>query len=600
MSESNPHSEVIAHRPQIQNLFDKDFSNQDIRGKDFSNVAIQSASFRKVKAGLSPMYQIGLHVLVVFLSMMVGIIAAYTGTLSAMSIFANHIDNLVYTLLLLILFSFVFAIVLWRGIDAVLATGTVVIASIAIVAMSFIANEKGEIAVSVFFALYFLAGSISAVFNFSLSTAIAKMLASQKAFFLSLFFGVLGVIYGSILGVGSKSSDWAYPVSIAFGLVALALGTYVGQQAMRGNPKYLLIRTITLALYAKGGTSFRGADLTDADFTGASLEGADFRGAILTRTCWSQAKNLDLALTEGTYLANPYIRQLVVKKDTSNLPVFDYMNLREVNLADANLQGASFIGTDLSQATLANADLTGAILATAQLYQTDLSAATLTGANIQDWGISTETKLGGVHCDHIFMRLPTDADPDVCRKPDNKKESFKPGDFADFISPIVKTLELYKEQYVDMRKVSETFKTLDLFHHGVVDPSATAVALQQLAERYPEAGLEVIFLEGQGNEKIHVQARVRGNVDRSKMSADFPEIIEQVELLPLSEVENSLGALVDNKLGQYYQKLLEKLVEQPNYYMVQNNYDNSKGSQMKVEDGTAYVGGSIHINDENK
>jgi uncharacterized protein YjbI with pentapeptide repeats len=447
----------------------------------------------------------------------------------------------------------------------------------------------------------------------SIAIALTKAISSQKAFLLTLFFGLLGIVWGSFLGVGEKSSDWGYATAIAFGLVTLGVGTYAGRQAMYGDQKYLLIRTITLALYARGGTSFRGANLTDADFTGASLEGADFRGAILTRTCWNQAKNLDRALTEGTYLANPYIRQLVVKKDISNLPIFDHMDLHDVNLAGANLQGASFIGTDLSQATLANADLTGAFLATAQLYQTDLSEATLTGVNVQDWGISTETKLKGVHCGHIFMRLPTDDDPDVCRKPDNKKESFKPGDFADFISPIVRTLALYKEQYVDMRKVSESFKTLDLFHHGVVDPSATAVALQQLAERYPEAGLEVVSFEGRGNEKIHVQARVTGNVDRSKMSAEFPEIYKQVELMPTGEFQNLLAALrVNNEFLQNREKLLEKLVQQPTYYIegnvgsligqsstVQNNYDNAKGWQTEVEDGTVSIG-EIQVNNQNK
>jgi uncharacterized protein YjbI with pentapeptide repeats len=110
------------------------------------------------------------------------------------------------------------------------------------------------------------------------------------------------------------------------------------------------------------------------------------------------------------------------------------LNLRELNLRDANLQDASLIGTDLSDATLQNANLSGAKLAQAQLYQANLNEACLTGAYIETWGISTETKLEDIKCEYVYMRLPTKDDPDPCRKPDNRQETFKPGDFADFIS----------------------------------------------------------------------------------------------------------------------------------------------------------------------
>lgn len=592
MSEFWSHSKENDRCLLRQSDLGADFNGKDIRGKDFSNTTLQNASFHGAIAGLSPTWKIGLYLLVAFLSIIVGVIAAYAGALATAptseALNGDLTYNFSYVTVSLTLSSFVFAIVLLRGIDSALAVGSVVVVSIAIAAMAVIPNEIAQNTVSVLFAALAVAGSLAAVFNMSVCIAIVKTLASRQAFILSLLFAALGILLGSLLGVGKESSDLAYVASIVFGLATLAIGTYAGRQAMRGNGKYSLVCAIALAVYAKGGTSFRGADLTNADFTEAMLEGADFRGAILTRCCWFHAKNLNRARTGGTYLSNPDIRQLVVEKDASNLPMFNYLDLRDVNLAGAKLQRASFIGTDLSQATLAHADLSGAKLAKAQLYQTDLSEAILTGANIQDWGISTETKLDNVHCDFVYMRLPTEDDLDACRKPDNKHETFQPGDFADFISPIIKTLELYREQHIDMRRLSGTFKTLDLFHHGGIDPSAAAVALQQLAESYPEAGLEVVVLEGRGNEKVRLQARVAGDVDRSKLSAEYFAKYEQVKSLPYTDLQELLAAMAEkDERIQSYERLLENALRQPRFYVetyqnegstVMSNIDSSKGN----------------------
>jgi hypothetical protein len=76
------------------------------------------------------------------------------------------------------------------------------------------------------------------------------------------------------------------------------------------------------------------------------------------------------------------------------------------------------------------------------------------------------------------MRLPTKLNPDPLRKPDNREEVFKDGDFADFIQPIV--------------------DTLDLYHNQGVDPRAIAIAFKQLAENNPEADLRIVGMEVRG------------------------------------------------------------------------------------------------------
>ncbi|MGB5687285.1 MAG: pentapeptide repeat-containing protein, partial [Candidatus Electrothrix sp.] len=203
---------------------------------------------------------------------------------------------------------------------------------------------------------------------------------------------------------------------------------------------------------------------------------------------------------------------------------------------------ASFIGADLTGATLRNADLTGAKLVRTQLYGVDLTGACLTGAFIQDWAIATDTLLDDIKCDYVYMRLPTQDNPEVWRKPDNRDEMFKEGDFSDFIAPIIKTLDLYTKQHVDPRHMA---KNLDFYHHKGIDPSAAAVALKQLAEQYPEAGLEVVALEGRGKEKVKLQAVVAGSADLSQLSAEYSEHYNRISALPYKDVQALLAGIAE-------------------------------------------------------
>jgi uncharacterized protein YjbI with pentapeptide repeats len=361
----------------------------------------------------------------------------------------------------------------------------------------------------------------------------------------ALLMAVLGALEALQLDQITPISEWlVLSIAGAITVISLGLSAYIGFRVIAEDRKYFLIRTLAVTLSSLGGTQFRGTDLTDADFTQATLKSADFRKATLKRTCWFQVQKLDRARLEGTYLENFHVRQLAVSKDGRNQN-YDRLDLRGLNLKNAKLQDASFSGADLSEATLYNANLSDTKLVQAQLYKADLTDACLTGAYIQDWGISTDTRLEGAKCDYIFMRLPTRDDPDACRKPDNKNEFFKEGDFSDFIAPIVKTLDLYRQQNVDPRRMASTLRTLDLFHHEGVDPSAAAIALKQLAEQYPEAGIEVVALEGRGEEKIRLQARVTGESDRSRLSAEYFEKYQEIASLPYSDLQSLLAAMAE-------------------------------------------------------
>jgi len=156
------------------------------------------------------------------------------------------------------------------------------------------------------------------------------------------------------------------------------------------------------------------------------------------------------------------------------------------------------------------------------------------------------------------MQLPSEQDPDPCRKPDDKTKNFEEGDFADFIAPIIKTLDLYRTQNIDPRHIDIKFKTLDLLHYNGIDPSAAALALKQVAENNPDAELEVVALEGRGSEKVRLQTVVSGNTNRSELYKEYFERYDQIKSLPYSDLQALLAGV-----GEKDERIrsLERLLE---------------------------------------
>ncbi|MEH1827135.1 MAG: pentapeptide repeat-containing protein [Nostoc sp.] len=570
---------------QGQNLAGANFSYADIRGANFSNAILVGANFYNAKAGLPTFRVISLVSLSLILSLFAGLISGYGGAFIGDLLINNASDFGIISLITLAIFLIV---IVWQGLGATLATLAEVVAACLIAALAFFPDKEAGLIIGGQFTALALGGIIAGVANMALALAIARVMALSATVPITGLMAVIGAVIGALLGVRSQLS--AYLTSGVIGLVAIALGIYVGSQAITGEKKYSLIKLLAISIVAQGGTSFRGANLTDADFTQATLKTVDFRKVTLTRTCWFETQNLDQSRVDGTYLENPKIRNLVVKKDGRDQK-FDRLNLREVNLQDANLQDASFIGTDLSEATLRNANLLGAKLVEAQIYQANLNEACLTGAYIENWGISTDTKLEEVKCEYVYMQLPTKDDPDPCRKPDNRQETFKPGDFADFITPIIKTLDLYQTQNVDPRQVASKFKTLDLFHYEGIDPTAAAIAVTQLTENHPEAELEIVALEGRGQDKIRLQAKVAGNANRSELYKEYFEKYTEIQSLSYSDIQALfLGIKEKDERIQSLEKLLENAIHQPKFYV--ETYQNQGEFFMSQSKGNISISGA--------
>jgi uncharacterized protein YjbI with pentapeptide repeats len=363
----------------------------------------------------------------------------------------------------------------------------------------------------------------------------------------------------------------------------------MGKQALRNDPRYHLLSTLAINLSTAGGTCFKGANLTNANFTGAKLPSTDFREANLTRTCWLNAE-LSRANLDRTYLESATIRHLLTTGNGAGRS-FRNLNLRGVNLQNANLADADLEGTDLSNATLQGADLTEAKLFQAQLHGANLSEACLTGAFIQNWGISTETDLNNIKCDYIFTRRPTKNDPDGGRKPDNRDVFFQQSDFSDFITPIVKVLDLYQKQNADLRAVGKHWKTLDLVHYAGLDPTAAAIAVAELSKKHPEANLELRALEGRGREKIRLQVVVDDQADSSELYTEYFAKYEQLRSLPYNDIQAILvGFSEKDERIRGLETLIGNAVQQPKYYI--ETHGNQGAITMSESKGNINISGT--------
>ncbi|EKV00454.1 putative low-complexity protein [Leptolyngbya sp. PCC 7375] len=537
-----------------QNLANADFSKSNLRGTDFSNAILIGASFKDANVGLPYLWKAVFSFLTVFLALVAGTLIGFSAVYFVDVLLASRdLEELIVSAIVpsLALGLFIF-ITLTRGIGITLGLTSIFIAVVIVIGIAVVSH--GTKAEGLMTLIVLQAVAIAGIGAGVLLTAIASAVGSAAVGQLSSTISILTPVsigsflgcFAGIQGIPEDELGNILLIVIPLILVLFALGGYISYQTTnvklpKKDKRFSILKKISIAVVSARGTKFRGANLTEADFSQALLTNADFRRATLTRTCWLGAKGIHLARVEGTYLNHPVIRRLVISRKGQG-QIFDGLDLTGLNLQNALLIDASFIGTKLNETNCQGADLSRSKLVQAQLYGTNLRSVCMTGAYIQDWAISTDTQFDDIKCEYVYMHLPTKDDPDPYRKPDDRRENFEDGDFTAFITPIVKVLDLYRQQNVDPRAIETTYKTIDLFHHDGIDPSAAALALQQLAEQYPEAGIEVVSLEGRGNEKVRVQARVTDQANRSHLSMEYFDKYNELTSLSYSNLQSLLAS----------------------------------------------------------
>ena len=378
-----------------KDLVGANFSYADIRGADFTNALLIEANFSQAQAGRERFWTVALLVISLVLSTLSGVVSAFVGVITGnVLISQNPIEILAGVVILMALAGFVLFSIR-RGL--LVACGVLAVVGITAAAIATHLTGFGSVAVAMIAATGAVAIAVIA------AAATAGTGAGSMAVVGAAAATAAGITV-AMSGTTAVAGAVAAAVAVAIAMAVTGLAASMSWKALAGEKDYTLIRHLAIALTAMGGTCFREANLTQADFTQATLESTTFSKANLTRTCWFQAKKLDMARVEKTYLENAQVRQLVVTGEGIQQS-FDHLYLRGVNLRGANLMEASFVGADLSESNLQSANLSRANLTQAQLDRTDLTGACLAGTRIEDWGITGETKFDKVQYENIFKRL---------------------------------------------------------------------------------------------------------------------------------------------------------------------------------------------------
>jgi uncharacterized protein YjbI with pentapeptide repeats len=516
-----------------QDLQGADFSRADIRGADFTGANLRGVNFSHVEAGLQKRWAVFLVIVSWMLMGLSGFLLAFAGYLVARLLFQRenffnveyHIPGFIVTVVL-ILFCFV---TIREGVQGGLRAVAFPVAVAGAVAVTVTGAAVGTIAFAVAF-VGAIAGAVAA----------------------AIAFGTVGYRYTAFT---ERAAGTGLEPILPIAVVVVLLSTFISWRTLKGDAKHAVIRNIVVAFAAFKGTSFRNADLTDADFTSSLLKSTDFIKANVTRTCFYKTKKLDCVRPGSNYLQIAEVRQVLITGQgiAKNLNRFD---LRGINFKGANLTDTNFASVDLSGANLQDANLSGAKLVQAQLDGTDFTGAILTGAYIQDWGITIGTKFDGVRCEYVYMHLPTKENPNPLRKPDNNKEVFGDGEFGDFIRPIV--------------------DTLDLYHSQGVDPRAIATAFKQLAEDNPNAELEIVAIERRGEDKILLRAKTAAIANKSELSKEYFINYNQLKAL----AERDFRELIANQTTQInrLENMITTALERPSFYA--QTYNNQGDTTM--------------------
>jgi uncharacterized protein YjbI with pentapeptide repeats len=532
----------------------RDFSKSHLKGKNFATSNLHGTNFSNSRTSLSEFWAVLSFLASFLLSYLSGFASAQGSSLVFLTF---EIEKFTLTKLLTgLVIVFVSLLSLYLVIRRGFASGigiTVLILIFSLLICLILTRESTPVGMILFIGVGNIALLLVGLIAASLSTITMISLMQAKSI------AVIGnLVVSSFTAAISTDTRAIFAASI----VSLS-GSYAAIQSLRKNKNFFWIRDVAISFIAMGGVSFRQAVLVEANFSGATLKYTDFRDADLTRAYLHNAQGLEFARLGNTYLANSKIRQLVVTCNGRGQN-FDGLDLTGVNLQGANLQDASFVGANLNLSNLRDADLSRAILKQTQLDSADLTGAILTGACIEDWGMTSTTKLENVQCEFVFMRMQTKENQNPLRKPDNWQETFAAGEFADFIQPY--------------------FDTLDLYHSQDVDPRAISIAFKKLSQNHPDANLEIVAMEKRGQSSFNLKVRTATTADKSELSSEY--FADYNQLKALSEARLLLLAEKDDRIHSL-ELMIQTALHQPTF-----NVETIQGDFMPENKGISISAGN--------
>jgi uncharacterized protein YjbI with pentapeptide repeats len=504
-----------------KDLSSADFSEADIRGTNFTNATLKNTNFTGAKAGLQKRWLMGQLLTSFLVSALLNFVSvALNASFAAYLLNLEQLKEFSYVPgLFLLLIGITFFAIARQGLTARAATTSAVT-----VAFTFV------IAFAVILVVFAGAGAFAFVIADAIAVVIAFVIAGAIAVVIAgTFFGIFsfaGVIAGAAAGAIAVASTGAVAVSVSIATVILS--TQVNWQTSRGDEKFSPARNAGIAFASIGGTSFRGADLTDANFKNAILKNTNFnctkeQQTILTKVYWQDAKGLDRARVDDSILKNPAVRELLVTRDGHDKSYieasFQGANLDGVDLENANLKRA-----DLSDATLKDANLKNANFTEALVLRIDFTGAQMTGACLEAWNIDSTTNLDRVDCQFVYLlnqqkeRRPSSGD-------------FASGEFTKLFQGVLSTIDL-------------------LFRDGI-DWKAFVYSFDALVQENPELSIQSIENKGDGFVVIRVNAPL--DADKAKIQSEFNQIYEEKLIAIESDYQKQLQAK-DEQIAIYREK----------------------------------------------
>ncbi len=266
-----------------EDLSSANFSGSDLRGTDFTGSNLTGANFSNVRTGLAPLTVVLIFIVALAVSLLSGYVAAQIGhVIRQMLGDPEQKVRLagVLTIVLLILFL---VFTLWKGGgNAVrnLIIPTIVVAVVLgiIARVSGVGTGKGM--------LYQVLAVILSVVMVYIGT-ISRAAAGSLSSILFVIVAIAGGMFGKSIAGGIG------PVILA---IFCALIT---KKALSGAKGFEALRKVAFYVTAKFGTSFRHANLTNADFSHSRIHNADFTGAAIANVNWSDAKKINCKIDDA-------------------------------------------------------------------------------------------------------------------------------------------------------------------------------------------------------------------------------------------------------------------------------------------------------------
>lgn len=290
MTHDYSHQNLQGRSFKRQNLRNANFSYADIRSTDFTGANLTGANFHDAIIGQQRIWKVLLLLQIWLIAGISSFFATVYGFLTS-SVFGfslNDSDRVAGLFSLMVLMIF-FGIAIRQGVNcnlAIVFTIIILITIIALVNLSFEIAKSG-VSRSAYEDAAVDLGLLCIAFALATFATVIGVIAGKKSkdlgknLLVTVFVSV-AVAFNVTLGLLNFNTPLNFK-GFMLNIIFSVLSIYTSRKIFSGDQKYAVV--LNAANYFKkiGTTSFRNADLTDANFTRVALTSADFHGCNLTR-----------------------------------------------------------------------------------------------------------------------------------------------------------------------------------------------------------------------------------------------------------------------------------------------------------------------------